>query len=136
MITRNGQSYGNGDVLIAMLGSIDYEVTKLSYSKKQAHTANYSLGSNDPTSYGVGKNEYSCTLGLRLKSIAVLERAAGGDLTKIKPFTIVCTVLNDENELITDKIRVKFKEQLREFADDDDIKAEFEMFCLGIKFNV
>jgi hypothetical protein len=136
IISRNGKSYGNADVQIAMFGSIDYEVTKITYGVKQAHTANYSLGSNDPSSYSMGKKEYSCTLGLRLKSFSELEKAAGGDLMKIKPFNIAVTFVDDENEIIVDVIKAKFTSQGRDVGDSDDITRDFEMFCLGIDFNI
>lgn len=136
VISRNGKSYDNGDVVIAILGSIDYEVTKIDYSKKQAHNRNYSLGSNEASSWSKGKVEPACSLGLRLKSISVLEKAAGGDLLSIKPFDIVVTFVDEDNEMIVDVIKVKFQEQKRTVDDGDDIKAEFEMFCLDVKFNI
>ncbi|MBP1630869.1 MAG: hypothetical protein H6Q15_1762 [Bacteroidetes bacterium] len=136
IISRNGKAYDNGDVVIAILGSIDYEVTKIDYGKKQAHTRNYSLGSNEATSWSKGKIEPSCTLGLRLKSISTLEKAAGGSLLNIKPFDIVVTFTDEENEMITDVVKVKFQEQKRTVDDGDDIKAEFEMFCLDVDFNI
>ena len=89
VISRNGKSYDNGDVHIAMLGSMDYEVTKISYGVAQDHQHNYSLGSHKPSSYRKGNIVPSCTLGLRLKSISELEKAAGGDLLAIKPFDII-----------------------------------------------
>ena len=71
-INRNGKSYGSADVSIALLGSIDYEITKLEYSVSQDHTANYSAGSANPTSYSMGKKDYKCTLGLRMKSFVAI----------------------------------------------------------------
>jgi len=135
VISRNGKTFSGGDATIAMLGSIDYEVTKIEYSVSQDHKANYSLGSNKPTSYSVGKVEPKCSLGLRLKSISALEKAAGGSLLSIKPFDIVVVFVDDENEMITDIVKVKFKEQKRVITDDDDIKADFDMFCLDVEFN-
>jgi len=135
VISRNGKTFSAGDVTVAMLGSIDYEVTKIEYSAEQAHKLNWSLGSNKPSSYSKGKIEPKCSLGLRLKSISVLEKAAGGSLLSIKPFDIVVAFVDDENEMITDIVKVKFKEQKREVADDDDIKADFDMFCLDVEFN-
>jgi hypothetical protein len=135
VISRNGKTFSGGDVTIAMLGSIDYEVTKIDYEVKQDHKLNFSLGSDKPTSYSKGKKTPSCTLGLRLKSVSALEKAAGGDLLSIKPFDIVVVFVDDENEIITDVIKAKFQEQKREVGDEDDIKAEFEMFCLDIEFN-
>lgn len=135
VISRNGKTYDNGDVHIAMLGSIDYEVTKIDYSIDQQHTHNYALGSNKPSSYSMGKIEPKCTLGLRLKSISEIEKAAGGNLLAIKPFDIVVTFVDDENEIIVDVLKVKFKSQGRSVGDSDDIKMDFEMFCLNVDFN-
>ena len=136
IISRKGKAYADGDVHIAMLGTIDYEVTKIDYDMKQAHTAHYSLGTDEPTSYSTGKKEYSCNLGLRLKSASAIEKAAGVPLTEIKPFPIVVVLVNEENEIIKDVLTVKFKEQKRSFGDSDDVVVEYEMFCLGINFNV
>lgn len=136
VISRNGKSYGGADVSIAILGSIDYEVTKLEYEVKQTHTANYSVGSDGPTSYSKGKKEYSCSLGLRLASISAIEKAAGGDLLSIKPFPITVVYVNEENDIITDVVTAKFTSQGRSVGDDDDLKREFEMFCTNIEFNI
>lgn len=136
MITRNGKAYSDADVSIAILGSIDYEVTKLEYSVEQTHEAQYSIGSNKPTSYRMGRKTYNCTLGLRLRSIAAIEKAAGGSLLDIKPFPIIVSFVDDENEMITDIITAKFADQGRSIGDDDELKREFSMFCTNIEFNV
>lgn len=136
IISRKGKAYADGDVHIAMLGTIDHEVTKIEYDMKQAHTPHYSLGSNDPTSYSQGRKEYKCTLGLRLKSASAIEKAAKVPLTEIKPFPIVVVVVNEENEIIKDVITAKFTDQKRSYGDKDDVVCEYEMFCLGIGFNV
>jgi hypothetical protein len=136
IIIKQGQSYNAGDVQVNIMGDLNLEVTKVVYDVKQSHKANYSVGCQDPTSYSVGKKEYTCTLGMRLASIAQLEKAAGGSLLDIKPFNIIVTYVNDENEIITDRLLVKFKEQGRSVSsDDEDGVKEFEMFCLGIEFN-
>ena len=136
IIVKNGQTIGAGDVQISVFGDLNMEVTKLSYGVKQSHKSNYSLGSVNPTSYSVGKKEYSCTLGLRFSSITSLEKAAGGSLLEIKPFNIIATYVNEENEIVTDRMLVKFADQGREITtDSEDVTREFEMFCLGIEFN-
>lgn len=136
IIVKGNQSYSSGDVTVNLFNDLDLEVTKIAYDVKQSHTANYSVGSHTPTSYSVGKKEFTCTLGLRLASIAQIEKAAGGSLLDIKPFNVIVTYLNDENEIITDRLLVKFKEQGREVSSDsEDATKEFEMFCLGIEFN-
>ncbi len=136
MIVKNGKTYDNGDVTIAMFGSIDYEVTKIAYSTSQAHAANYALGSNKPSSYSRGKIEHKCNLGLRLRSIAQLEKACGGSLLNVKPFTIAVCFVDEENEMICDIITAKFADQGRDVGDSDDLKREFELFCLDIEYNV
>ena len=73
---------------------------------------------------------------MRLKSASAIEKAAGVPLTEIKPFPIVVVLVNEENEIIKDVLTVKFKEQKRSFGDSDDVVVEYEMFCLGINFNV
>lgn len=89
----------------------------------------------------MGKIEYSCKLGLRLKSISELEKAAGlgGSLLKIKPFDIIVVFVDDENEIITDVIKCKFQEQGRTMdagGDGEVSTKEFEMFTLDIEFNI
>jgi len=136
IIVRNGKTVGAGDVQISVLGDLNMDITKLSYGVKQSHKANYSIGCVTPTSYSVGKKEFTCTLGLRFSSIQSLEKAAGGSLLDIKPFNIVATYVNEENEIVTDRILVKFADQGREITQDsEEIVKEFEMFCLGIEFN-
>lgn len=135
-ITRNGKTYSNADVQIAMLGSIDYEITKLSYSVSQDHKANYSLGSSAPTSYSVGNKTYEASMTMRLKSLSQIEKAAGGDILSIKPFPIVVTYVDDENEIIIDKLLVKFKKTGKTAGDNDEVEADMELFCLDIEFDV
>lgn len=144
VISRNGKTYDNASVQIAFLGSIDYEVTKLEYNTKQAHKANYSMGSNKASSYSMGKISNDCKLGLRLKSVSEIEKAAkaaglGGSLLKIKPFDIIVVFVDDENEIITDVIKCKFQEQGRTMDAEGDGEVstkEFEMFTLDIDYNI
>ena len=84
----------------------------------------------------MGKKKHKCTLGLRLRSISEIEKAAGGNLLAIKPFNIVVTFVDEENEIIVDVIKCKFQSQGREVGDKDDIKREFEMFVTKIDYNV
>ena len=135
-ITKNGKSYASADVQVSMFGSIDYEVTKLSYSVSQSNTANYSLGSASPTSYSLGKKTYTAEMTIAVKSLARIEKAAGGDLLSIKPFPIVVTYVDDENEIIKDTLLVKFAKQGKDAELDKDVETSIELFCLDIKFNV
>lgn len=135
LINRNGQAYSGGDVLVAMFGCLDYEVTAIEYNTKQAHTANYSLGSNDPSSYSIGKKEHSGSVTLRLRSASEIEKACGGDLLKIRPFQINVTFVNEDNSIINDTVTAKFMSTGRSVGDDDDIKQQYELFVLGVDLN-
>jgi hypothetical protein len=137
IVTSCGKEMSGADVHVAMFGTVDYEITKLSYDMSQEHTASHSLGSNDATSYSMGKKTYSCTLGLRGKSIDAIEKACKCKLVDIKPFSIIVNALNDENESITDRIICKFADQGREYdSSSNDNKREFKMFVLRIDFNI
>lgn len=135
IININGKTYDAGDVIIAMFGSIDYEVTQISYKISQAHTANNSLGSNYPTSYSMGKVAMEGQITMRLPSISALEKAAGGNLLRVKPFDINVSYVNDDNEPINDTLRCKFTSQGRDVGGDEDLKFQFDLFVLGISFN-
>jgi hypothetical protein len=132
----NKQSYESGNVVIAIFGSIYYEVTKIDYSVKENTTPNYSIGSKDPTSWSTGNREYSASISIRLQSIFDLEKAAGGNLLDIKPFDIVVTYVNDNNEIVVDKLKVKFTSQGRSLGNEGDIVFGFDLMCFGIDFNV
>lgn len=134
IINVNGKTFDSGDVIIAMLGSIDYECTAISYSTSQKHTLNYSLGTNDPTSFSMGSKEPKASITLRLPSASAIEKAAGGDLLKIKPFKIIVSYINDDNEPIVDVLLVKFQSQGRDVA-GEDLKYQYDLFALDNKFN-
>ncbi|HOI27105.1 MAG TPA: hypothetical protein PLN63_05355 [Paludibacteraceae bacterium] len=133
----NGKSYDSANVHIAMFGSIYYEITKIDYAVKQSTAPHYSLGSNKPTSYSEGIEEYSASMELRLKSIFEIEKAAGGSLLAIKPFDVVVTYVDSNNEIVVDKLKVKFTNQGRSVGSkDEDVVYNFDLMCLGIDFNV
>lgn len=135
IINVNGKTYDSGDVIIAMFGSIGYEVTAISYSKAQVHTANHSLGSNEATSYSMGKISNEGSITIRTASASSIEKAAGGDLLKIKPFPINVSYINDDNEPINDTLTAKFTKQGRDVGGDDDLKYQYDLFVLSIDFN-
>lgn len=144
VISRKGKTYDNASVQIAFLGSIDYEITKMEYDSKQAHKANFAMGSNESSSYSMGRITHTCKMGLRLKSVSEIEKAAkaaglGGSLLKIKPFDIIVVFVDDENEIITDVIKCKFQEQGRTMdagGDGEVSTREYEMFTLSIDYNI
>lgn len=135
LINRNGKSYDSGDVIIAMFGRIDYEVTEITYGTEQEHQRNHSLGSNEGTSYSMGKITHTASMTLRLASSSAIEKAVGGNLLKIKPFDINVTFVNEDNDIINDTLTVKFQNMGREVGGDQDLKKQFTLFVLDIKYN-
>lgn len=135
MIKRNGKAYDAGDVIVTLLGRMDWEVTEMSYNTEQEHQPNHSLGSNKMTSYSMGKETNTGTITMRLASSSTIEKAAGGSLLKIKPFDINVTFVNEDNDIINDTLLVKFQNQGREVTGDMDLKKQFTLFVLDISFN-
>jgi len=134
VVKRNGKSYGEADVQVAMLGSLSWEVTALEYGVEQDHSLNYSFGSNKGTSWSSGKITPKASITIRLASASAIEKAAGGNLLSIKPFTINATYVNEYNDIINDTLTVKFKSQGRNVS-GDDIKQQFDLFAIDIDFN-
>ena len=135
MINKNGKAYDSGDVTIAMFASISYEVTEITYNTEQEHQKNHSLGSNEPSSWSQGKVDDSATMTMRLASISAIEKAAKTSLLKIKPFDINVTFVNENNDLVNDTLTVKFMNQGRDVSGDMDLKKQYNLFVLGIKYN-
>lgn len=135
VINVNGKTFDSGDVIVTLFGSIDFEITEISYGKKQAHTPNYSLGSNKPSSFSMGKVEHEGSLTMRQSSLSKIEKSAGGNILSIKPFPINVTYLNDDNEIINDSLLAKFTNQPREVNGDVDLKAKLDLFVLDIDNN-
>jgi hypothetical protein len=135
VINKNGKAYDSGDVIIAMFGRIDYEVTEITYNTEQEHQPNYSLGSNKKTSYSMGKINETATITLRQASGSSIEKAVGGNLLAIKPFDINVSYVSEDNELINDTLTVKFQNQGREVGGDMDLKKQYTLFVMDIQFN-
>lgn len=134
-VTRNGKAYGDDDVTITMFGSVSWEITNFEYGIEEEATANYSLGSKKMTSYITGKEKGTASLTMRLSSISAIEKAAGGKLLSIKPFTINVTIVNEDNDVINDTLTVKFIDQGRTFGGGDDAKKQLKLFVIDIDFN-
>lgn len=135
LIVKNGKAYDGGDVKVAMFGSLSFEVTEISYNTEQEHQKNYSLGSNDSSSWSQGKIDHAGSFTLRMASISAIEKASGGNLLKIKPFEINVTYVNEYNDIVNDTLLVKFMNQGRDVSVDMDMKKQFNLFVLDVKYN-
>jgi hypothetical protein len=135
LVKKNGRAFDSGDVTVALFGRIDFEVTEITYNTAQEHQPNHSLGSNKLTSFSMGKVSNTGSITLRLASASAIEKAAGGDLLKVKPFHVNVSFVNDDNDIINDTLLVKFQSQGREVGGDMDLKKQFELFILDVDYN-
>jgi hypothetical protein len=134
-VIKNGKAYDGIDCKIAMFGSLDYEVTEISYDTEQEHQMNHSLGSSKGSSWSMGKIEDNGSMTIRLASTSAIEKAAGGNLLKIKPFDINVTFLNEYNDIINDTVTAKFMKQGRNVDGGMDVKMQYPLFVLDVDYN-
>jgi len=83
----------------------------------------------------MGKVNDSATMTLRLASLSAIEKAAGGNLLRVKPFDINVTFTNENNDIVNDTLTVKFMNQGRDVGGDMDLKKQYNLFVLGIDYN-
>lgn len=131
----NGKQYDSGDVTVALNGTLFNEVKEISYNTEQEHQLNHSLA-EEATSWSKGKITHTSSITLYMSSIVGIEKSAGGSLLSIKPFPVTVTYVNDDNEIVTDILIVKFQNQGREVTGEMGLAKQYELFTLGIKFNV
>lgn len=133
-IVRNRKTYDSGDAT-AFINGVEILLTKITYNNEQEHQLNYSIGSNYPTSWSNGKISPSCSIGLAMHDSAELERAAGGSLLKLKPFTITVQFVNEYNDIIVDEIIAKFQTEGREVSGEMSLAMDYDLFTLAMNLN-
>ena len=133
-IVRNRKTYDSGDVT-AFINGVPIYVTKITYSNEQEHQLNYSLGSNNATSWSTGKKTPSCSIGLSMQDSVELEKVAGGSLLDLKPFTITVQYVNEYNLIIVDEIVAKFQNEGREVTGDMALAMEHDLMTLSVTLN-
>jgi hypothetical protein len=136
-IVRNGKAYDSGDVDVTIDGVMFPGVAKIEYSVSQEHQKNFSL-KNRGTSWSKGKINESGKLELYMEDAVALQLGAGKgkSLLDIKPFYTTSTFTNEDQVVITDRILWKFQDDGRVVDGSMGLKKEYEMFVLGIWFNV
>src|SRR5688500_4363863 len=137
-VKKDGKAYDSGDAQITMLGSTESEITEITYGHDQEHQLNYALGGNEPVSWSRGKVSYTASVTMSMKTVVALEDAKGGDkrLENIRPFDIIVTYVNEFSKIVKDKIKCKFKGQGREVNGEMGLGKQFELFVLGIDYNI
>ena len=135
LIKKNGKAFDSGDVNVTLFGRNDYEVTEITYNTEQEHQPNHSLGSNKQTSFSMGKVSNSGSVTLRLASASAIEKAAGGNLLRVKPFHVNVSFVNDSNDIVNDTLLVKFQSQGRDVGGDMDLKKQYTLFVIDVDYN-
>lgn len=135
LIKKNGKAFDAGDVDVTLFGRNNYEVTEITYNTEQEHQPNHSLGSNKQTSFSMGKISNTGSITLRLASASAIEKAAGGDLLRVKPFHVNVSFVNDSNDIVNDTLLVKFQSQGRDVGGDMDLKKQYTLFVIDVDYN-
>ncbi len=134
-VRKNGKAYDSGDAVITLLGAVESEVKSITYSTEQEHQINHSLN-NDGTSWSMGKIKHEAEIELYVSASNKLEKLApGGDLMKLAPFDIHCTLVNEFNAIVNDTITVKFTSQGRAVTGEMGLAFSYKLLALGIQYN-
>lgn len=136
MIRRLGEVYSAGDVDVTLAGIQDVNPSAIEYNSSYAHE--YQRGiKRKPRGWRMGAKSMDAKITLPLDIVAEIEKIApGGEIARIRPFPIVITYFNSENEKITDLLRVKFTGDGRNVTPDGELEKELELFPLDMIFNV
>ncbi|MEG0927256.1 hypothetical protein [Chryseobacterium sp.] len=133
-IIRNGKAYDSVDVKV-QINAVPINVKSITYGNEQEHQLNHTLGV-EATSWSWGKKTPSGSMTVMMADLVPLERAAGGDLLKIKPFIITVEFVNEFNVIIVDKIIAKFQSNGRDVTGDMGLEKQFDLFALKVDLDV
>ena len=135
-VKRMHEVYSSGDVTVTLNGIYDINPSAIEYNSTYAHEYQRGLR-RDARGWRMGAKEMDAKITLPLDAVSIIERAApNGDIALYRPFPIIVTYLNSENEMIKDIITAKFKGNGRSVTNDGEIETEYELFPTEMKFNV
>ncbi|MEO6176779.1 MAG: hypothetical protein ABIP27_16630 [Flavobacterium circumlabens] len=135
-VKRMHEVYSSGDVTVTVKDNYDINPSAIEYNSNYAHEYQRGLR-RDARGWRMGAKEMDAKITLPLDAIALIEKGApNGDIALYRPFPIIVTFLNSENEMIKDIITAKFKGNGRTVTNDGEIEKEYELFPTEMKFNV
>ena len=135
-VKRMHEVYSSGDVTVTLNGIYDINPSAIEYNSTYAHEYQRGLR-RDARGWRMGAKEMDAKITLPLDAVSIIESAApNGDIALYRPFPIIVTYLNSENEMIKDIITAKFKGNGRSVTNDGEIETEYELFPTEMKFNV
>jgi hypothetical protein len=130
-VRKNGKAYDSGDVVITLEGTPYDGFKEISYSSKQEHQLNYTLGNNEASSWSEGKVEHSASVTMYMELIHQLSLVYGKNPLKWPPLTFNVTFVNDYNDIINDTVLAKVQSMGREVTGEMGLATQFELFALG-----
>ncbi len=133
-IIKNGKTYDSGDAKITINGVL-FDLAEIVYGNEQEHQLGYSLGSNDPTHWSIGKKTPNASMSVAMHNITPLEKTANGSLLSLRPFEINVTFVNDYNAIVNDTITAKFMTEGREVTGDMGLQMQYPLFALNVGLN-
>ncbi len=137
IINAFGKQYDGGDLTISLLGNQPVNFNKFTYEKTQEAQTNNGRG-NKVIGYSHGKESFTAELELGMNEWrGIVNASPSGDPCKIKPFQIVSTYANDDNEVAIDIVTVK----IVGYNGGSDVGAMNVMvtpklLCLGVQVGV
>ena len=135
-----GKLYTGGDIKVDLLNLTPDGIDGIKYGKAQDIDPVYTMGSREPMAAIEKENKYEGSITVKAIVLDALERAApGGDISRIKFFTIGVTYQDDTEQVIKhDKIlSCRFKSAVREAKmDNSELVYELPLFIGAIQRNV
>lgn len=135
-VKRMHEVYSAGDVTVTLKGIYDINPSAIEYNSNYAHEYQRGLR-RDARGWRMGAKEMDAKITLPLDAASLIEKGApNGDIALYRPFPIIVTFWNSENEMIKDIITAKFKGNGRSVTNDGEIEKEYELFPTEMQFNV
>ncbi len=125
------KQYDHADIVLTALGGQPTNFAGISYGDETEMQLNYGRGT-EPIGYSTGKKVYEDTvISLGMEEVRGMESAANGDLSKLKPFDVFVTYLNEDFGEVTDKITVKPKGK-KTASKSGDMNLTHDITCLTL----
>jgi hypothetical protein len=139
IVRKNGKAYDSADVVVQLLGSMESEVSEITYYTDREHQLNHSLG-RFATSWSMGKEmPQEANITLSMNATAKLEKMAkasgGRTILDLAPFDINVSFINEFNEPVNDTISCKFQSTGRQIDGGMNLKYQHKLFVLDIDYN-
>ncbi|MBS1506039.1 MAG: hypothetical protein JSS79_05275 [Bacteroidetes bacterium] len=135
---RNGRAYDASQlqIFLSFMKTPIVGYKSIDYGTKQEKNKNWGIGTQ-PTSYGHGQRDATCTLGISSEEYRkIVDASPNGDILSLPLFDIIVTYNHPETDkIVTDKVKYcQFMDAMVETAQNDkEFALEFEILCAEIE---